>query len=360
MILSEAPTQPERRSEPLLCGTSVKGIPTEMRDSVVVAQRLHKVYEPSPTWMRFLVRTNLTHNVVALNAVDFEVGPGEILAVVGPNGAGKSTAFRILVGLTSPTSGSATVLGLDCATQSERVRRLIGWMPAEDRSLLLRLSCRENLRFHGRLHGIPKRELETRVEAVLDDVGIAEFANDTVFALSAGMRARLQLARALLHEPRVLILDEPTGSVDPVAAHSLIGLIQDIVRSKKVAALISSHRLEEIEVLHSHVILLDRGTVRYDGDLDELRKRYDRARVELGFANPNDAISTEKKLRGKESVESTLLEAATLTVTLTPKAGIADLLTDIGPDRHKLTQFRDSRTPLRDVLASLYREASHS
>jgi ABC-2 type transport system ATP-binding protein len=325
-----------------------------MKDSSVVVQKLTKVYEPSPRWMKMLVRTNLTHDVIALDTVDFEVGPGEILAVVGPNGAGKSTAFRILVGLTSPTSGSARIMGLDCSSHSDEIRRSIGWMPAEDRSLLLRLSCRENLRFHGRLHAMHKSDVERRIRDVLDDVGLSDFANDTPFALSAGMRARLQLARALMHEPKVLILDEPTGSVDPVASHSLLTLIIEIVETRKLAALVSSHRLEEIEALHSHVILLDRGAVRYDGDLDELRKQYDRAQVQLEFDDPGIAALVEPRLRESGHVESLMVEESVVNATIRPEARIADVLFSLGEFGDRLIHVRDSRTPLRDILAAMY------
>jgi len=329
-----------------------------MIESAVVARRLKKIYEPSPRWMKFLVRTNLTQDVVALDEVDFEVGPGELLAVVGPNGAGKSTAFRILVGLTSPTSGSAKVMGLDSTTESKRVRRLTGWMPAEDRSLLLRLSCRENLRFHGRLHGMQQRHVEERIDTILDQVGLAVFADATPFALSAGMRARLQLARALLHEPRVLILDEPTGAVDPVAAHALLELIIEIVEKNRLAALISSHRLEEIEALHSHVILLDRGAIRYDGDLDDLRRKYDRARVELEFTDHTSASQAELMLKRGQKVESSAIDGDSLVVTLSPGVRLSDVFAGLGGEREQLVHMRDSRTPLRDVLAALYRDAS--
>jgi ABC-2 type transport system ATP-binding protein len=325
-----------------------------MNQASVVVTSLHKVYVPSPPWMRFLVRTNLTHDVVALDGVDFEVGPGEILAVVGPNGAGKSTAFRILVGLTSPTGGSAKVMGFDCANESKSVRRLVGWMPAEDRSLLLRLSCRENLLFHGRLHNLPKAEIEGKVSSVLADVGLADSADDTPFALSAGMRTRLQLARALLHEPSVLILDEPTGSVDPVAAHGLLELITDIVDSRKIAALISSHRLEEIEALHSHVILLDKGSVRYDGDLDELRRQYDRARLEFEFSDDTAAASAESILLRSRSLENVSRDGKEVLVTLQQDARISAVLADLGAGVDSLVHIRESRTPLRDILASMY------
>lgn len=323
-------------------------------ESTVVVRDLRKVYEPSPPWMRFLVRSNLTHDVIALDGINFEVGPGEIMAVVGPNGAGKSTAFRILVGLTSPSSGTATVMGFNCASQSKQVRRLVGWMPAEDRSLLLRLSCRENLRFHARLHNVPFRDLDQSISAVLADVGLTEFADDTPFALSAGMRARLQLARALLHDPRVLILDEPTGSVDPVAAHTLLELITEIVAERRIAALISSHRLEEIEALHSHVVLLDRGAVRYDGDLDELRKEWDLARIDLAFTNGDVASSVASMLKASNHVEAVTQAGESVTVTVKPTSRISDVLSALGPEVAELLHIRDLRTPLRDILASMY------
>ena len=306
--------------------------------------------------MKILVRTNLKHNVVALDDVSFEVAPGEILAVVGPNGAGKSTAFRVLVGLTSATTGKAEVMGLDCGRQSQAVRREVGWMPAEDRSLLMRLSCRENLRFHGRMHGMNKVDIAIRTEEALEEVGLTAFAEATPFALSAGMKARLQLARALFHKPAVLILDEPTGSVDPVAAHALLELIIDIVKQRQIAALISSHRLEEIEALQSKAILLDRGRIRYSGNLDELRKGFQRAQVELEFDSSEAARQAADVLTGSEHVESIAASNGLVTAIMKPRSRVANVLGDLGSSRESLAHIRDTRTPLRDILASMYRD----
>ncbi|HEU4895281.1 MAG TPA: ATP-binding cassette domain-containing protein, partial [Acidimicrobiia bacterium] len=114
--------------------------------------------------MRLILRTSTKEPVVALDDVSFEVQPGELLAILGPNGAGKSTLFRIITGLTTPTTGTASVLGLDTTTKSSDVRRLIGFMPAENRTLLLRHSCRENLAFHGRLQGIPEKRLKGQID----------------------------------------------------------------------------------------------------------------------------------------------------------------------------------------------------
>src|SRR3954471_4257285 len=118
-------------------------------DAVIVLSGLTKLYEPTPRWMRIFARTHLSQPVLALGGVDLTVRAGEICAIVGPNGAGKTTMFRILVGLTTATAGRATVLGLDADRESEQIRQMVGWMPSEDRSLLMRATAKENLQLHG-------------------------------------------------------------------------------------------------------------------------------------------------------------------------------------------------------------------
>jgi ABC-2 type transport system ATP-binding protein len=222
--------------------------------------------------MRLLVRSASLVPVTALDDVTFSLAAGEICAVIGPNGAGKSTLFRILTGLTTPSAGTARVLGMDPVTDAHRIRRQVGFMPAEDRTLFLRHTCRENLRFHGRLQGIDESTLKQRIDDVLDLVGLGEAKDRTGFALSSGMRSRLMLARALVHEPKVLILDEPTGAVDPIGAHEFLELIIKITIERGTATLISSHRLEEIDALRDNVLLLDRGRVVMSGHLEEFQR----------------------------------------------------------------------------------------
>lgn len=241
-------------------------------DLAIDVRGLSKVYEPTPAWMRVLVRSASLVPVTALDAVTFSLAAGEICAVIGPNGAGKSTLFRILTGLTTPSAGIARVLGMDPVTDAHRIRRHVGFMPAEDRTLFLRHTCRENLRFHGRLQGIEESTLKQRIDDVLDLVGLGAAKDRTGFALSSGMRSRLMLARALVHEPRVLILDEPTGAVDPIGAHEFLELIIKITVERGTATLISSHRLEEIDALRDNVLLLDRGRVVMAGSLEEFRR----------------------------------------------------------------------------------------
>ncbi len=322
--------------------------------SVRVTQ-LSKVYHPSPGWMKLLVRTNIKEDVVALDRVSFDVGPGKICAVVGPNGAGKTTTFRILIGLTTSTAGEARVMGYDCDRESVTVRHLVGWMPAEDRSLIMRLSCAENLYFHGQLQGLKGEDLRERIRLALSRVGLAHAAESTVFALSAGMRARLQLARALLHDPRVLILDEPTGSVDPVASHELLNLIIDIVETQGLAAMISSHRLEEIEALHSHAILLDRGQMKYDGDLDTLRAQLDRPSIEIEFTTPDAAQRAAKEIENPGLAETVQLDGIRVNCVLAPEITVGSVLASLSPLIDQVTHIREVQTPLRDLLAEMYR-----
>lgn len=321
----------------------------------IVVENVDKTYYPSPPWMKALVRSNITSPVTALRDVNFTVDPGEIVAMVGPNGAGKTTTFRIIVGLTTPTAGSAYVKGLNATTESTAVRSLVGWMPGDDRSLLMRLTCTENLRFHGRLQGMHGKRLERRITDTLEAVDLGHAAQKTIFALSAGMRARMQLARALLHEPPVLVLDEPTGTIDPVAAHGLLELIKSIVKDQGIATILSSHRLEEIESLQSRVILLDRGMIRYDGDLETLRARLDRPCLLIRFATDDAAARAAKTIVAAGLAATVDMEEdGRVRLILEHGTAAGSVLNELDGLLPDVVQVTDVKRPLRDVLADFY------
>jgi ABC-2 type transport system ATP-binding protein len=326
--------------------------PSKTSDAVVAVRGVSKVYRPTPMVMRMMVRTTIHSDVTALDGVDLRVEAGQTVALVGPNGAGKTTLFRILTGLTTPTTGEAKVLGLDVATQSLAVRREVGFMQAEDRALFMRMSCLENLLFHARLQHLPRRDIRARCMDALEDVGLASQAKSSVFALSAGMRARLQLGRAIVHRPRLLILDEPTGAVDPVGAHELLILVQRLVREHNLATLISSHRLEEIESLGSNVVLLDRGRIRYHGDLQTLRDQWQRPAVEmeLDSVEAAQAACTLLSAHGVEAHRSGAEVECRLPAGWTSGRlfGILNTLAD------RLVHIRETNVPLRDILAEMY------
>jgi ABC-2 type transport system ATP-binding protein len=320
-------------------------------DALVVAENVTKVYVPSPLWMRTLLRSSIWSPVVALEDVSLDVRAGEILAVVGPNGAGKSTLFRVLTGLTTPTSGRAFICGVDTIQKSHEVRRMVGFAPGDERTLLLRNTCRENLVFHGQLQGIPRRQLAGRVDEMLDFVGLGVAADRVAIALSSGMKARLQLARALLHRPRVLILDEPTSSVDPIAAYELLEMIKVAVREWGSAALISSHRLEEIEALHDDVVLLDDGIIRYRGDLDALRRIWDEPRIQIRFHSEAECLRASDRLRRIPEVE--VVEVMGSTLTVATSVGLGTLFARADGALAGIESIQDVKLPLRELLAKI-------
>lgn len=319
---------------------------------VVDAVDVHKTFTPSPLWLRLLAKSAVKEPVKALDGVTLQLEPRTICVVVGPNGAGKTTLFRALAGLLTVDAGTVRVAGLDPDGDGRRVRGLIGWMPTEKRSLFWRQTARENLAFHGRLHGMPERELDRRIDELLEAVGLPGKAESTPQGFSDGMRARLLLARALLHRPRLLILDEPTGPIDPVAAYELLELVRDLVDRLDVGCLISSHRLEEIAALQGRVHLLDRGRSVFDGDLREVAGQ-DRVTV-VTLTSPTIADRFHQHLatrttppRGLAVDEATVRFVRPDDERLGPtlaSAGLVDEVVGIDTEQRSL----------RDVLASFY------
>jgi ABC-2 type transport system ATP-binding protein len=303
--------------------------------------------------MRMFARSHIKEPVRALDDVDLVVRAGEICAIIGPNGAGKTTLFRILVGLTTATGGSASVLGYDVDRDSEKIRQIVGWMPSEERSLLMRATAKENLQLHGRLQGMGHQDLKTRIVEVLDAVGLGHKIDAMVIGLSAGMKARLRLARALLPRPRALILDEPTGAIDPIAAHDLLNLIMDLVREEQLAVLISSHRLEEIEALQSQALLLDEGRVKYSGDLEDLRSEWDAPQLEVVFPRADMAsyAAGELIVGGVE----TSVDGRTVRCRLDAGSSVGQALALLGPLATSVEHLRETPMPLRDLIARVYR-----
>ena len=324
---------------------------------LVEVEHVHKTYDPSPVWMRALLRTAVTSPVVALDDLSFQVSRGEICAVVGPNGAGKSTLFRVLTGLTTPTKGRATVLGLDVTRESTEVRRVVGFVPADDRSLFLRLTARENLVFHAQLQGVPRREVAARVDDALELVDLTAKRDRVGFALSAGMRARLQLARALVHQPEVLILDEPTGSVDPVGSYQLLRAIEQVTAERGLAVLLSSHRLEEIEALRDHVLLLDHGHLVYEGELRSLRRLWEVPRLHVRFVNDEAAEIAAKLLRQHDDVE---VDLSPPEIVVNTPLGTGHLLSLLSGQLADIASIHESVMPLLEVLAKVAEQRPRS
>ena len=212
----------------------------------------------------------------AVDGVSLTVEAGSVLAILGPNGAGKTTLLRILAGLVLPTSGHASVCGLDVMQEEDRVKGMVGVSLGDDRSLYARLSGRRNLDFFAAMYGLSRREATQRI----NDLGrILEIPLDqSVQASSSGIRQRILIARALLHDPSVLLLDEPTKSLDPTSAQSLRGFIREtLVRQLGKTVLIATHNLAEAEALNDEIAIMSSGRNQACGSLDTLRSIADLA-----------------------------------------------------------------------------------
>jgi len=210
--------------------------------------------------------------VSALRGVDLSIPQGEIFGLLGPNGAGKTTLLKILSCLVLPDKGTALVGG-HATTRENEVKRKIGLIHSDERSFYWRLSARENLRFFARLYDVPGAAVEARIEALLRRVEMDEAADRPFSEYSSGMKQRISIARALLHDPPILLMDEPTRSLDPASSLALREFIlHELARKEGKTVLLATHNLREAEVLADRIAILVRGRVRQVGTVPEVRQ----------------------------------------------------------------------------------------
>lgn len=230
---------------------------------------------PSSTPAPLVETSALTKRYGPITAVDelsFRVMPGEIYGLLGPNGAGKTTTIMMLIGLTEPTSGTVRVLGMDPARRALEVKRRVGYLP-DAVGFYNRLTGRENLAYTGRLNGIDPAAAPDLIQAALEQVGLAAAADRPVGGYSRGMLQRLGIADALIKEPAVLILDEPTTSIDPAGVTELLAVVRRLVDERGVGVLLSSHLLSQVERLCHRVGIFWRGRLLAEGTARELAEQ---------------------------------------------------------------------------------------
>jgi ABC-2 type transport system ATP-binding protein len=220
--------------------------------------------------------------VTALDGLSFNVAPGSVFALLGPNGAGKSTAVKILTTLTKPDGGRARVGGLDVVENPDAVRRTIG-VVAQGSGVDVQATGRENLRLQGQIHGIRGRAIEEHAQELLDRFGLADAADRIARGYSGGMQRRLDIAMALVHDPAVLFLDEPTTGLDPEVRADMWSEISRLSADRGKSVLLTTHYLEEADQLAGQIAIVDRGKVVAKGTPDELKRelRGDAIHVDL-------------------------------------------------------------------------------
>lgn len=219
--------------------------------------------------------------LVALGGISFDAYPGQIYGLLGPNGAGKTTALRIISTVLRPTGGTVTVAGADVVTQPSQVRRQIGFMSANT-GVYDRMTAWEIVEYFGRLHGLEPELLRTRMEDLFQRLQMNEIRDLLGAKMSTGMKQKVSIARALVHDPPVLIFDEATSGLDVLVARALLKTVAEL-REQGKCVLFSTHIMREAEKLCDRLAIVHRGKILAEGSLDELRDRHDQRDLEELF-----------------------------------------------------------------------------
>ena len=270
-------------------------------------------------------------DLVAVDDLSLNIGHGEVFGLLGPNGAGKTTTILMLLGLTEPTAGRATVAGLDPRRDPLAVKARVGYMPDEV-GFYEDLTARQNLRYTAELNRIPRPAAASRIDRVLDDVGLTDAAEQKVGEYSRDMRQRLGLADALVKDPSILILDEPTVNIDPEGVREILALVRRLSDERSVTVLLSSHLLHQVEQVCDRIGIFLRGRLVALGTMEKLAAALeDRWAVEVGVEGgmTPDLVAALERVPGVNGVERDG-ELAVLAADHDVRPAVVDALLDAG------------------------------
>ena len=298
--------------------------------------------------------SNLTKSYGARRAVDavsFQVQAGQTVGLIGPNGAGKSSTVSMICGLLRPDSGSVELDGEAVAQGQSAAKRKIGFVP-QDLALYDDLPARENLKLFAALYGIRGAELKQRCDQVLALVNLADRAGDKPSTFSGGMKRRLNIAAALMHDPQLLILDEPTVGVDPQSRNAIFDTLEQL-KAMGRSLIYTSHYMEEVERLADHIVIIDHGKVLADESPAALHRRLPAQaalRVELADAAPVALIDGIRALHGVSSVTG---DAGVLDILLTSSQDALPVMGYLERQGCRPLHFATARTKLEDIFLNL-------
>lgn len=300
---------------------------------------------------------------VALDRLTLSVECGQILGLIGPNGAGKTTTIKILVGLAKPTLGTAFISGTDCVKEARRIKRLVGYMP--DRfGAYDNMRVHEYLDFFGAAFGIRRRERRRRVEEVLETTAATYMRDRYVESLSHGMQQRIGIARTLLHDPRVLIFDEPANGLDPQARVEMRELLLKLADLGKTL-IVTSHILPELSRICQQVAILSGGKLRAWGAVDEIMRQVSPSRlIEVQVRDADAVAAAEKAVHQFEPVAGTVQSSVTERAVRFRTASLENewsvWLESLVAQGISVTQFREIPTDLEDAYLSVTRASAQA
>jgi len=292
-------------------------------------------------------------NLCAVNGVSLQVPAGSIFGFLGPNGAGKTTTLRLLLGLLELNGGSATVLGYDVATQAAAIREHTGVLLEHD-GLYGRLTVHDNLDFFGRIYHLDKTTRQARIHELLEHLGLWDRRDATVTKLSKGMKQKVAVARAVLHRPRLVFLDEPSVGLDPVAAVALREDIQNLARREGTTVFLTTHNLAEAEKICNLVGVIRQGQLIALGTPAELRAGTGKPTTEIyGKGFSDGAIAA---LRALPQVHSVSVLSDHLRVELDPGAETAPLISLLVREGAEVEEVRKGQGSLEEAFVTLMQE----
>jgi ABC-2 type transport system ATP-binding protein len=306
--------------------------------------------------MKAIEVQNLTRDFDGLRAVDhisFAVEPGVIFGFLGPNGAGKTTTINLLLGLLEPTDGQATVLGFDTQTQAAEVRARTGAL-LEHSGLYEQLTAADNLEFYGRVYRMPAAERQARIKELLTDIGVWERRKERVDTWSKGMKQKLALARAMLHRPPLVFLDEPTAGLDVMSATDVREDLESLAAREGVTVFLTTHNMAEAERLCSEVAVIRQGKLVAIGNPDKLRARAGGPRVEIvGRGFSDHALQL---LRARPEVAAAVVENRHLEIDLREETDVAPLVSLLVSEGVQVQEVRHGKASLEEVFVTLMQE----
>ncbi|MBM4433029.1 MAG: ABC transporter ATP-binding protein [Chloroflexi bacterium] len=297
--------------------------------------------------------TKSYNGVTVVDRLNLRVAENEIFGLLGPNGAGKTTTILMLMGLTEPISGSIKVCGFNPTREPLKVKRLVGYMP-EKVGFYENLTPRENLKFIARLNNIPEAESDSRIDHLLKAVGLGEVGNSRVGTFSRGMKQRLGIADALIKNPKVAILDEPTAGLDPEGINQVLELIASLPRMG-TAVVMCSHRLYEVQKICHSVAILAKGKLVVQGSLDELGRKTlaeGRYQIEVETKPTPQLVDIIKGIRGVIKVEA----KDNLLLISTDSDLRAEISKRVVESNAPLTQIRIQEFNLDDIYMRYFKE----
>jgi len=325
----------------------------------VECENLRRIFVTSKGRLSF----GKSKEIVALDDVNFSMEKGELFGLLGPNGAGKTTTTRILSTLLLPTSGTGRVLGYDVVDNARKVQEVVNMVAGGERMLYFRLTARENLEYFAELYNVPQEEVDHRIDDLLEIVGLTERQDDPVEKLSKGMKQRLQVARGLINDPEVLLLDEPTLGLDVHIARDLRRFIQDeLVKKRGKTVLLTTHYLYEAEEICHRVAFLDKGkiiAIDTPENLKKLSKHGIFVEVLVSFMH-EDIVSSLQSLKGVRNVSESEkheipgeIPAERIVVTIDEEKVIPQIMSVLTESRTKVLSVNVREPSLEDIFIEM-------